>query len=147
VSPKRHRLMLLLAGVGAVGGAVALGLSAIGDTATYFYAPSDVAKRPPEPGREVRLGGLVVPGTIARLPDGLTLAFSVTDRAATTAVRYHGVVPDLFRAGSGVIATGAFGAAGVFLADQLLAKHDEKYMPPEVATALHKGQHKTGAVE
>ena len=143
MTPKRQRLALLVAGVVAVGGAMALGLSAMGDTATYFYAPSDVAKRPPEPGREVRLGGLVVGGSVKRLPDGLTLAFAVTDRAATTPVTYRGLVPDLFRENSGVIATGVFGPGGVFVADQLLAKHDENYMPPEVAGALHK----TGRVE
>lgn len=143
MTAKSQRLYLLGAAVVAMGGALALGLSAIGDSATYFYAPSDVAKHPPEPGREIRLGGLVAPNSVAKLPDGLTLAFAVTDNRATTLVRYKGLVPDLFREGSGVIATGAFAPTGLFVAEQILAKHDEKYMPPEVAGALHK----TGKVE
>ncbi len=138
MTAKNQRLYLLGAAVVALGGALALGLSAIGDSATYFYAPSDVRAHPPEPGREIRLGGLVALHSIARLPDGLTMAFAVTDNRATTLVRYKGLVPDLFREGSGVIATGAFAPTGLFVAEQILAKHDEKYMPPEVAGALHK---------
>lgn len=141
--PKRQRLVLLIAALGAMGGALALGVSAIGDSATYFYAPSDVAERPPAPGEAIRLGGLVALGSIAKLPDGLTTAFVVTDNARTVPVRYRGLVPDLFREGSGIIATGAFGTQGVFVATTLLARHDEKYMPPEVKGALHK----TGKVE
>lgn len=143
MTAKSQRLYLLGAAVVAMGGALALGLSAIGDSATYFYAPSDLAKHPPEAGREIRLGGLVALRSVMRLPDGLTLAFAVTDNRATTLVRYRGLVPDLFREGSGVIATGTFAPTGLFVAEQILAKHDEKYMPPEVAGALHK----TGKVE
>ena len=143
MTAKGQRLWLLGGAVVAMGGALALGLSAIGDSATYFYAPSDVAKHPPEPGREIRLGGLVAAGSVMRLPDGLTWAFAVTDNRATTLVRYKGLVPDLFRENSGVIATGRFAATGLFVADQILAKHDEKYQPPELAGALHR----TGKVE
>lgn len=144
MSPKRQRLYLVVAGVGAVAGATALGLSAMGDRATYFYAPSDIAARPPEPGREVRLGGLVEPGSRRILVDGVTTAFTVTDNRAVTPVTYKGIVPDLFREGSGVIATGSFvGRGGTFVASEILAKHDEKYMPPEIEGTLHK----TGKVE
>lgn len=136
--PKRQRLVLLCVAVTAMAGAGALSLSAIGDSATYFYSPSDAAAKPPQPGEAVRLGGLVEANSIARLPDGLTLAFRVTDNAHATPVRYRGIAPDLFREGTGVIATGAFAPTGIFIASTLLAKHDEKYMPPEVEGALHK---------
>ncbi len=138
MAPKRQRLILLGVGVAAMAGALALGVSAIGDNAAYFYAPSDVAANPPPPGRAVRLGGLVEPGSVRTLPDGLTLAFVVTDNARTVPVEYRGLKPDLFREGSGVIATGSFEPGGTFRATTLLARHDENYMPPEVAGALHR---------
>ncbi len=143
MTARHQRLYLLGAAVVALGGALALGLSAIGDSATYFYAPSDVRAHPPAPGREIRLGGLVAAHSVLRLPDGLTLAFAVTDNRATTLVRYRGLVPDLFRENSGVIATGTFTPAGLFVAEQILAKHDEKYQPPELVGVIHK----TGKVE
>ncbi|QMW24137.1 cytochrome c maturation protein CcmE [Sandaracinobacteroides saxicola] len=138
---KQQRLVLALAALGALAGAGILATSALGDTATYFYAPSDVAKAPPETGKTIRLGGLVKPGSVSRSADGLTLAFTVTDRAFDTRVQYRGIVPDLFREDQGVIATGRF-ESGTFRAEQILAKHDENYMPPEVAGALHKVQGK-----
>lgn len=144
MKPKHQRLVLLGLAVAAVGGAAALGLSAIGDSATYFYAPSDVASKAPAPGQAIRLGGLVAPGSVERLPDGLTMAFTVTDNAKTVPVRYTGIVPDLFREGQGVIAEGHFDGQGTFVASQVLAKHDENYMPPEVAGSLHKVQGKVG---
>ena len=99
MKPKHQRLVLLGLAIAAVGGAAALGLSAIGDSATYFYAPSDVVAKAPAPGQAIRLGGLVSPGSVERLPDGLTMAFTVTDNAKTVPVRYTGIVPDLFREG------------------------------------------------
>lgn len=144
MKPKHQRLVLLGLALAALGGAAALGLSAIGDSATYFYAPSDVAAKAPAPGQAIRLGGLVAPGSVERLPDGLTMAFTVTDNAKTVPVRYTGIVPDLFREGQGVIAEGHFDGQGTFVASQVLAKHDENYMPPEVAGSLHKVQGRVG---
>lgn len=138
MKPKHQRLVLLGLAIAAMTGATALGVSALGDTATYFYAPSDVFAKAPAPGQAIRLGGLVEKGSVQRLPDGLTLAFRVTDNAREVPVRYTGIVPDLFREGQGVITEGHFDPRGTFIADSVLAKHDEKYMPPEVAGALHK---------
>lgn len=138
MKPKHQRMVLLAAALVAVGGAVAFGLSALQDTIVYFYSPSDVAAKGVGPGQAIRLGGLVEQGSVTRQPDGITLAFKVTDRAKSIRVHYRGLVPDLFREGQGVVAEGTFGAEGVFLADTLLAKHDERYMPPEVADALKR---------
>jgi cytochrome c-type biogenesis protein CcmE len=142
MKPKQQRLVLVLAALGALGGAGVLAGSALGDTATYFYSPSDVRAKGVAAGQAIRLGGLIEPGSVVR--DGATIAFRVTDNAETTAVRYTGIVPDLFREGQGVIAEGKFGADGAFVADQVLAKHDENYMPPEVAGALHKTKSAAG---
>lgn len=136
MKPKQQRMILLAAALAAIAGAGALAASALGDTATYFYSPSDVLAKGVPPGEAIRLGGLVEPGSVTR--EGATIVFRVTDNAQATAVRYTGIVPDLFREGQGVIAEGKFTADGAFVADSVLAKHDEKYMPPEVAGALHK---------
>lgn len=133
---KHQRLTLIAGALVAVGGATALGVSALGESATYFYAPSDIASKPPRADEAIRLGGMVEKGSLK--PAGpATVAFEVTDNLRQVAVRYTGIVPDLFREGQGVIAEGKF-ANGVFVADTILAKHDEKYMPPEVAGAMHK---------
>jgi len=137
LKPKHQRLVLLCAATVALGGASALALTALGDKATYFYAPSDVARHAPAAGEAIRLGGLVARGTVTRI-GGTTMMFRVTDNARDVAVRYEGIVPDLFREGQGVIAEGRFDRSGMFIADTVLAKHDEKYMPPEVAGSLHK---------
>ncbi len=137
-SPKRQRLWLALAAAGALALAGVTATLALRDTAAYFRAPSDIANAPPAAGEVFRLGGLVKPGSVARSPDGLELLFTVTDTAADTLVVYRGLVPDLFREGQGVIATGRLDAGGRFVASQLLAKHDENYMPPEVARALER---------
>ncbi len=142
MKPKHQRLVLLALALAAMAGALALGISALGSSATYFYAPSDVYAKAPAAGEAIRLGGLVQPGSVKRLPDGLTLAFRVTDNARDVPVRYTGIVPDLFREGQGVIAEGHFDAQGTFIATSVLAKHDENYMPPEVAGSLHKVQGK-----
>jgi cytochrome c-type biogenesis protein CcmE len=138
MKPKHQRLVLVLLALGAIGGASGLALSALKDEAAFFYAPSDVASRPPEPGRAVRLGGMVEKGSIRRQPDGVTIHFTVTDGQAKVPVVFSGVTPDLFREGSGVVAEGHFGADGGFAASNLLAKHDERYMPPEIAGKMHK---------
>ncbi|MGL6043910.1 MAG: cytochrome c maturation protein CcmE [Sandaracinobacteroides sp.] len=139
--PKQQRLVLAVAALGVLGLAGAIAAFALQDTAAYFKAPSDIAADRPGPGQTIRLGGLVKDGSIGRSADGLVLTFMVTDMKAETPVSYRGLVPDLFREGQGVIATGSFDATGRFEARELLAKHDENYMPPEVAKALEKGGH------
>ncbi|MFN3591280.1 MAG: cytochrome c maturation protein CcmE [Thermaurantiacus sp.] len=141
-SAKKQRLVLGLLALFALLAAGVFGLFALQSKATFFYAPSDIAANPPPPGAEIRLGGLVKEGSILRRSDGLTLDFVVTDRALETPVSYRGLVPDLFKEGQGVIATGRLGPDGHFEARELLARHDENYMPPEVAAALQN----TGAM-
>lgn len=139
---KRRRLIVVLAGLAMLGAATALVLSAFDDNLVFFYSPSDLqAKSVPE-GRRVRIGGLVEPGSVKRA--GKTLDFRVTDGNSAVAVTYSGVVPDLFREGQGVVAEGTLGSDGTFRAASVLAKHDENYMPPEVADALKKAGHWQG---
>jgi cytochrome c-type biogenesis protein CcmE len=140
VKPKHQRLTLVGLAVAAVLGASALALSALQGEAAFFYAPSDVAKAAPPVNRAVRLGGMVEAGSIRRQPDGVTIAFTVTDGAAQVPVRFSGIAPDLFKENSGVVAEGRFRPDGSFVADNLLAKHDERYMPPEVAGKMHKSE-------
>lgn len=135
---KHQRLTLALLGMGAVVAAALLALSALKDQAAFFYSPGD-AKRDGLPlGRAVRLGGMVQARSVRRAPDGVTVRFTVTDGQATTPVTFAGIVPDLFREGSGVVAEGRFRADGSFVATNLLAKHDEKYMPPQMAGKMHE---------
>jgi cytochrome c-type biogenesis protein CcmE len=138
VKPKHQRLVLAALAVLAVGGASGLALSALKDQASFFYAPGDVAGKPLPLGRAVRLGGMVQAGSIRREADGVSVRFVVTDGQAKVPVRFTGVTPDLFREGSGVVAEGEFQPNGSFLAANLLAKHDERYMPPQVAGKMHK---------
>ena len=135
---KHQRLSLVLLALGAVLAAGLLALSALKDQAAFFYAPSDVQRDGLPLGRAVRLGGMVAAGSVARAPDGVTIRFTVTDGRATTPVSFAGIVPDLFRERSGVVAEGSFRPDGSFRATNLLAKHDEKYMPPQVAGAMHE---------
>ncbi|WP_310497602.1 cytochrome c maturation protein CcmE [Sandarakinorhabdus sp.] len=133
---KHQRLWLVVGALGALGGAGALAFSTLGDKATYFYAPSDLAKGAP-PTDAIRLGGMVEQGSLVR--NGATITFRVTDFARQVPVTYTGILPDLFREGQGVIAEGRVDpATGQFKAETILAKHDEKYMPPEVAGAMKK---------
>ena len=138
---KRRRLAIVVAGLISIGGAAALVLTALSENIVYFHAPSDIAANPPAADRAIRLGGLVEEGSVERAADGLTVRFSVTDLNQAVAVVYSGVLPDLFREGQGVIAEGHLGPDGVFHAEEVLAKHDENYMPPEVADALKKSGH------
>ena len=132
---KHQRLTLVVGALVALGGAGVLAFTALGDKATYFYAPSDLATVLPTDA--IRLGGMVEEGSLVRA--GETITFRVTDMKAVRPVTYTGILPDLFREGQGVIAEGSFDAAsGVFRADTILAKHDENYMPPEVAGAMRK---------
>jgi cytochrome c-type biogenesis protein CcmE len=136
VKAKTQRLWLVVGAMVALGGAGALAFSTLGDKATYFYAPSDLAGIP-APTNAIRLGGMVEAGSLVR--NGQTVTFVVTDNAKTWPVTYTGILPDLFREGQGVIAEGKIDpASGVFTAETILAKHDEKYMPPEVSGAMRK---------
>lgn len=139
---KNQRLVLLLLAVGAVVGAVLLAMSALRDQAAFFYAPGDVASRGLPLGKSVRIGGMVRAGSIQRLPDGVTIRFLVGDETnATIPVTYRGITPDLFRENSGVVAEGRFQPDGRFVASEILAKHDENYMPPQLGPqGMHKSE-------
>ncbi|HEX8261608.1 MAG TPA: cytochrome c maturation protein CcmE [Allosphingosinicella sp.] len=139
---KNQRLTLLVLAVAAVLGAVLLAMSALRDQAAYFYAPGDVARGAPPAGRSVRIGGMVQAGSLKRAPDGVTIEFLVRDETPhRIRVRFRGIVPDLFKENSGVVAEGRFEAGGLFVADNILAKHDENYMPPQLDRK--KGEHKS----
>jgi cytochrome c-type biogenesis protein CcmE len=132
---KQRRGLLIGILLGAAGLATGLVLYALSDTIVFFYTPSDIATKGVTAGQRLRLGGLVADGSVKK-SEGSTVAFAVTDTIKTTNVRYQGILPDLFREGQGVVAEGVLQADGSFIADQVLAKHDENYMPPEVAKAL-----------
>ena len=143
---KNQRLTLLILAIVAVLGAVLLGMSALRDKASYFYAPADVASKGVPYDRAVRIGGMVKDGSIKRAPDGVTIDFVVGDETdAVIPVRFTGIVPNLFQENSGVVAEGRFLPSGVFVASEILAKHDENYMPPELARGGAK--HKTETLE
>jgi cytochrome c-type biogenesis protein CcmE len=132
---KQKRSALIAAALGGLGVATALVLFALSDTIVFFYSPSDLIQKQVAAGKRVRIGGLVEQGSVKKLDDA-RIEFVVTDTVKTLKVNYQGLLPDLFREGQGVIAEGTVGSNGVFAADSVLAKHDEKYMPPEVAKAL-----------
>ncbi len=143
MKPKRRRLVIVLAGLSFLGLATGLVLAAFDEGITYFYSPSDLVERPVPEGRMLRVGGLVEEGSVIR-GEGLTVAFRVTDLAHAVPVQYSGILPDLFREGQGVVAMGTLGQDGVFRASEVLAKHDETYMPPEAADALKRAGHPVG---
>ena len=132
MKPKHQRLVLVVVALVAILAAGALAAWALRNQASYFYVPSDVAADPPETGQAVRLGGMVEAGSVARDPDGVTVRFVVGDGEARVPVVFSGIVPDLFTEGSGVVAEGSFGPDGTFVATNLLAKHDENYVPREL---------------
>ena len=138
MTPRQRRLSLVLAIVAGVGIAGGLTLRALRANVMFFFDPSQVASGEAPRGERFRLGGMVEKGSVHRAPGSLEVDFVVTDFRHELPVRYTGVLPDLFREGQGVVAHGRVGANGVFVADEVLAKHDEKYMPPEVARALKK---------
>ena len=138
MKPRTKRALWIAGGLAALGVAVALVLNAFNSNMVFFFTPSQVAENEAPHGRAFRIGGLVEAGSVVREKDALTVRFRVTDTAKTMAVMYTGILPDLFREGQGVVAMGEFGDDGVFRAAEVLAKHDEKYMPPEVAEALKK---------
>ncbi|HLT78481.1 MAG TPA: cytochrome c maturation protein CcmE [Ferrovibrio sp.] len=133
---KHKRLLAVLGLVAGLGVAVSLVLTAFNDNLVFFHSPSDVAEKRVATGKRFRIGGLVEEGSVKR--DGLVTDFVVTDLSNSVAVRYTGMLPDLFREGQGVVANGQLGEDGRFVATEVLAKHDENYMPPEVAEALRK---------
>jgi cytochrome c-type biogenesis protein CcmE len=135
---KRRRLLALALGLGLLGAATAMVLAAFNDNLVFFYGPSDLAAKAISPGRRIRIGGLVEKQSLKREAGGSSVDFRVTDGKTDIAVVFDGVLPDLFREGQGVVAEGRLRADGVFVATSVLAKHDEKYMPPEVADALKK---------
>jgi cytochrome c-type biogenesis protein CcmE len=130
--PKHQRLVLVLLAVAAVLGAALLAMWGLRDRAAYFYTPADVAAGKAQAGKAMRLGGMVERGSIRRDADGVTTRFVVDDGQARVPVVFRGIVPDLFREGSGVVAEGRLAAGGMFVADNILAKHDERYMPPQL---------------
>ena len=141
MKPKDQRLVLVSAAIVAVLVAVLLFMWGIRDRAAYFYTPADIVAGKAEQGRFVRLGGMVERGSIQRQPDGVTIRFILTDGQATTPVVYRGITPDLFREGSGAVAEGRMRGTA-FVADTILAKHDERYMPPEIGNLA--AEHKAG---
>lgn len=139
---RRHkRLGFIVAGLAGLAIAAALVLSAFQENLVFFFSPSQVVAKEAPLGRTFRVGGLVQEGTVQRESDGLTVRFVVTDTAQSIPVVYNGILPDLFKEGKGCVAQGKIGPDGVFYADQVLAKHDENYMPPEAGEAIDKAKH------
>ncbi|WP_313601852.1 cytochrome c maturation protein CcmE [Comamonas jiangduensis] len=136
MKPRRKRLLWVLAGVALVGLAVTLVLRALDANVMFFYSPSQIHAGEAPQGAAFRIGGLVEVGSLQRSADGLQVQFMVTDEVQRVPVRYQGLLPDLFREGKGVVASGKLQANGLFEASEVLAKHDENYMPPEAAKAL-----------
>ena len=136
MKPRQKRVAIAVGALAAVGVGVGLLLNAFNSNLVFFYTPTQVASKEAPQGRTFRVGGLVESGTVVR--DGMTVRFIVTDTARTVPVKYEGVLPDLFKEGKGVVAQGQLGPDGVFAAREVLAKHDENYMPPEAAEALEQ---------
>lgn len=132
IKAKHQRLVLLVVALVVLIGAALLAAWALRNQASYFYVPSDIVAKPPEPDRAVRLGGMVEKGSLKTAADGVTVNFIVQDGKARVPVTFRGIVPSLFVEGSGVVAEGRLGANGTFVADNLLAKHDENYVPREM---------------
>ena len=138
MKPRHKRMAAIGLGVVALGVAAALVLAAFQKNLVFFFTPSQVAANEAPQGRSFRIGGMVVPGSLKR--EGVSVEFAVTDTAKSMRVTYRGQLPDLFREGKGVVAQGQLGADGLFRASEVLAKHDENYMPPEAADAVKKAQ-------
>ena len=148
MTPTRKRrlvaVLLIVAGVSVASG---IAFYSLQENMLYFQSPSELALQPMPAGRQFRLGGLVKPGSVEKIGDGLTTHFVVTDGPEEVTVEYVGSLPDLFREGQGVIARGSLNGSGTFAASEVLAKHDENYMPPEVADALEKSGHVSATTE
>ncbi len=139
-SAATKRLALIAGAVAVVGAGVYLMLSAFNDNLVFFYSPMQVANHEAPQGRAFRMGGMVAEGSVKRLEDGVTVRFEITDTAASIPTEYKGILPDLFKENTGVVAQGQLNDKGVFVANEVLAKHDENYMPPEVQAAMDKAQ-------
>ena len=133
MKPKHQRLLLAVIAVCALIGAGLIAAAALREEASYFYTPTTLASANVAPGKAIRLGGMVQKGSIVRAADGVSITFTVQDKDKTQKVAYRGITPDLFVEGSGVVADGRLGPDGIFIADSLLAKHDENYVPKELA--------------
>jgi len=140
MKPRHKRFAIIGGGLAALGAATALVLYAFQSNLVFFLSPSQIAAHEAPKDKTFRIGGLVVPGSLKREPDGLTIRFAVTDTANTVQVVYKGILPDLFREGKGVVAQGRMGPGGEFNAVEVLAKHDENYMPPEAGHAIEQAQ-------
>lgn len=146
MSRKHRRLLAVLVGLGLLGAATAMVLAAFSSNLVFFYSPSDLVAKGIGPDRRVRIGGLVEEHSLVHAPGGQSVEFRVTDGKTNVEISYTGALPDLFREGQGVVVEGRLRPNGVFAASEVLAKHDEKYMPPEVAEALKKeGRWKEGS--
>ncbi|MBI5918657.1 MAG: cytochrome c maturation protein CcmE [Nitrosomonadales bacterium] len=140
MTKRQKRLAFIVGGLALVGAAVGLVLFALKDNVSLYFTPTQVFNKEAPQGRSFRIGGLVEEGSVKREGDGLTVHFVVTDRVGTMPVVYKGILPDLFKEGKGIVAQGKLEADGVFHAEEVLAKHDENYMPPEAKDALDKAQ-------
>ena len=139
MTPKRRkRIILILLMIAGIAVAAGFALKAFNENLMFFYTPSDVAADEAPLNHPIRVGGLVTAGSVERQEDGLTVHFDITDNAETITIQYTGILPDLFREGQGIVALGELGKDQMFVASEVLAKHDENYMPPEVADALQK---------
>ena len=138
MKPRQKRIAMVAGGLAALAAAAALILTAFQQNLVFFFTPSQVAAKEAPVGKTFRIGGMVETGSVKRQPDGLTVHFVVTDTAKSIPVVYRGALPDLFREGKGVVAQGRVGVDGVFTASEVLAKHDENYMPPEAADAVKR---------
>jgi cytochrome c-type biogenesis protein CcmE len=146
MTPRRKRLYVVLAILGGVAASVSLAVVASRQNIMFYYDPTQIAAGQAPANKRFRVGGMVVKGSVARTPGDLTVRFVLTDFSHQIPVEYSGVLPDLFREGQGIIAHGTLGPNGAFVADEVLAKHDEKYMPPEVAASLkRKAEAEAGA--
>jgi cytochrome c-type biogenesis protein CcmE len=138
MKPRHKRIALIIAGLAILGIAVTLVLNAFRSNLVFFFTPTQVVAHEAPQGRNFRIGGLVEKGSVKRQPDGVTVRFVVTDTAKSVPVMFTGILPDLFKEGKGVVAQGKLSADGVFAASEVLAKHDENYMPPEAADAVER---------
>ena len=146
MKPRQKRLMFILIGVAGVGVAVALVLNALKSNVSLYFTPTQVMNKEAPQGRSFRIGGLVEIGSVQRDPGGLSVRFMITDTVKSLPVTYTGILPDLFKEGKGVVAQGKMEADGVMHAAEVLAKHDENYMPPEAADAIKRAQAAASAV-
>ena len=140
MKPRHKRMTIIALGVLLLGAAAGLVLNAFQSNLVFFFSPSQIAANEAPRGKAFRIGGMVETGTVVRGNDGLTVKFNVTDTAKTVPVVYTGILPDLFKEGKGVVAQGRLGPDGIFAATEVLAKHDENYMPPDAAHAIEQAQ-------